>query len=231
MSTKHRRTALVTGSNRGIGLAIAKGLAARGDIMLLAAARLADDAVACASDIGRGTVGVALDLSSPDEARVRVREIEAEHGPVDILVNNAGVLIDHYGADVSIEDLERSLAVNAVAPFALVQELGAGMKERGWGRVVNVSSGWGSFEEGLTGPPAYSISKATLNAVTLTLAQWLGPAVKVNAAGPGWVRTRMGGASATRTPEEGADTPIWLATLPDDGPTGLMFRDRTLVPW
>lgn len=94
-----------------------------------------------------------------------------------------------------------------------------------------MSSGWGSFAEGLTGPVAYSVSKAALNATTLVLAQALGQKVKVNAACPGWVRTRMGGMAASRSVEEGADTPVWLATLPDDGPTGGFFRDRRLIEW
>jgi NAD(P)-dependent dehydrogenase (short-subunit alcohol dehydrogenase family) len=113
----------------------------------------------------------------------------------------------------------------------LIQVFGPAMKARGWGRIVNVSSGWGSFDEGLAGPAAYSISKATLNAVTFTFAPVLGPTVKINAVCPGWVRTRMGGQSATRSPEQGADTPIWLATLPDDGPTGGFFRDRQSIGW
>jgi NAD(P)-dependent dehydrogenase (short-subunit alcohol dehydrogenase family) len=105
------------------------------------------------------------------------------------------------------------------------------MKERGWGRIVNLSSGWGAFAEGLEGPTAYSVSKAALNALTVSAAQALGTQVKVNAACPGWVRTRMGGAAAPRSVAEGADTPIWLATLPDDGPTGGFFRDRRRIEW
>ena len=105
------------------------------------------------------------------------------------------------------------------------------MKKRGWGRIVNVSSGWGAFDQGVNGPAAYAISKAALNAVTVSFAPVLGLDVKINAACPGWVRTRMGGQMAHRTPEQGADTPVWLATLPDDGPTGGFFRDRHLIDW
>ena len=105
------------------------------------------------------------------------------------------------------------------------------MNARGYGRIVNVSSGWGSFAEGLSGPGAYSISKAALNALTLSLSKDLPTNVKVNCMCPGWVRTRMGGEGAPRTPEEAADTAIWLATLPDDGPTGGFYRDRKLIAW
>ncbi len=225
------RTALVTGANRGIGKAIAGALAEQDDIRLLAAARRGEDAAQAAKEIGHGAAGVALDLSDPHAVAARARGIETEHGPVDILVNNAGILINGDAVEVDLADVGQSITVNALSPLALIQVLGVGMKKRGWGRIVNVSSGWGSFGEGLSGPAAYAISKATLNAVTLSSAQALGRQVKVNALCPGWVRTRMGGQAASRSPEQGADTAVWLATLPNDGPTGGFWRDRRLIEW
>jgi len=102
----------------------------------------------------------------------------------------------------------------------------------GYGRVVNVSSGWGSISRGLEGPAAYSISKAALNALTLVLAREA-PAdiVKGNAADPGWVRTRMGGDDAPGTPDDAAQTIVWLATLPRDGPTGGFFHRLQPTAW
>jgi NAD(P)-dependent dehydrogenase (short-subunit alcohol dehydrogenase family) len=97
--------------------------------------------------------------------------------------------------------------------------------------VVNVSSGDGSFREGLEGPAAYSVSKAALNALTVKLATEVRGDVKVNAVCPGWVRTRMGGAGARRSVEKGAETVVWLATLPAHGPNGGFFRDRKRIPW
>ncbi len=229
--TRRDRTALVTGANRGIGRAIAKGLLARGDITVLAAARQAADARETAAGLGSGAVGVALDLSEPEKVEVAAAAMAAEYGPVDILVNNAAVLVPDTGLELDTIDLVDSLAVNTVAPFALVRALAPGMLERRWGRIVNLSSGWGSFSEGMGGPPAYAVSKAALNALTVAMARSLGPRIKVNAVCPGWVQTRMGGAGAPRTPDEGADTPIWLATIPDDGPTGQLFRDRRPIPW
>ena len=105
------------------------------------------------------------------------------------------------------------------------------MKQRGYGRIVNVSSSWGNFSEGLEGPACYAISKAALNAVTVSCARELMPEVKVNAACPGWVRTRMGGDAADLSPEQGAETPVWLATLDEDGPTGAFFRNKTQLEW
>ncbi|MGJ3231420.1 MAG: SDR family NAD(P)-dependent oxidoreductase [Oceanicaulis sp.] len=226
-----QRTALVTGANRGIGLEIARALAARDDMRVIAAGRSARSAAEAAETIGEGAVAAALDLSDPQAAEARAVEIDARHGPVDILVNNAGVMPEGDPLSADLREFNTAMRVNAAAPYALTRIFGAGMKRRGWGRVVNLSSGWGSFAEGLDGPAAYAISKAALNAVTVQFARALGPAVKVNACCPGWVRTRMGGENATRSPEAAADTPVWLATLPEDGPTGGFFRDRAPIAW
>jgi len=106
------------------------------------------------------------------------------------------------------------------------------MKKRKYGRIVNVSSGMGQLSEMGGGYPAYRISKAALNALTRIVSEELkGEGILVNSACPGWVRTEMGGPQGQRTPEQGADTIIWLATLPDDGPTGGFFRDRKPIAW
>lgn len=228
--SEQRRTALITGANRGIGLEIARGLAER-RIHVLAAARDVDKAREAVGLIDGPATGVALDLSEPGVVGEAAGQLADQYGPVDILVNNAGVLVKDDFEDLGLADFVHSLQVHLIAAFEWVQALGVPMRERGWGRIVNMTSGWGAFAEDLQGPPAYAVSKAALNALTVKAAQALGESVKVNSACPGWVRTDMGGEQATSSVEEGADTPIWLATLPDDGPTGGFFRRRRAIDW
>ena len=106
------------------------------------------------------------------------------------------------------------------------------MRRGGYGRIVNVSSGRGSFPRLGAGGPFYRISKTALNALTVILADELkGSNILVNAMTPGWVRTRLVGLHGARTLAQGADTAVWLATLPDSGPTGKFFKDREELPW
>jgi len=151
-----------------------------------------------------------------------------------VLVNNAGIYPENDALDATIDQLDRAWTVNTRGPWLLIQAFVPGMIARGYGRVVNLSSGSGSFGEGLDPEhAAYAASKSALNACTMTLDAALpdGADVKANAMCPGWVHTRMGGEQAPRTPEEGADTALWLATLPADGPSGGFFRDRERIPW
>ncbi len=218
-----RRRALVTGANRGIGFATARSLAAAGYDVLVGGRDLR--AVEKASSKIGGTP-VLLDVGAPDSVSEAARRI----GCVDVLVNNAGIP-GCGGVLDSVEEWERSLSVMVDGPFRLMHALVPGMVERSYGRVVNVSSGWGAFSDGIAGPGAYGVAKAALNALTVAASRSLPDTVKVNAACPGWVRTRMGGMGARRSPERGADTVVWLATLEGDGPTGGFFRDRQPIDW
>jgi NAD(P)-dependent dehydrogenase (short-subunit alcohol dehydrogenase family) len=225
-----KRTALVTGGNRGIGFAIAQGLVARGDIHVLLASRNLEDARTAAKSIGGNITAVQLELSSREARKAQARNILEKH-QVDMLINNAGVLEEGKLLEITEEQIDVSLQVNYLAPMDLIRIFAPAMVQRGFGRIVNISSGWGSFDEGLDGPAAYSLTKAALNALTLVTSRELPVNVKVNSCCPGWVRTRMGGPTATRAPEHGAETPIWLATLPDNGPTGGFFRDKLKIAW
>lgn len=226
-----KRTILVTGGNRGIGLAIVKGLAENVDDTILLGSRNMQEGEKEAGSIGKNVKAVRLDLSNQEQLATHIESIKQNHGQVEVLVNNAGVLKEGRFLDISDENFEESLRVNVLAVYQLVRAFVPDMIKNNYGRIINISSGWGSFEEGLTGPFAYSFAKASLNALTLTLSNVLPNNVKVNSMCPGWVRTRMGGMTAPRSPEKGAETAIWLANLDPDGPSGKFFRDKKLIKW
>jgi NAD(P)-dependent dehydrogenase (short-subunit alcohol dehydrogenase family) len=228
-----KRTALVTGANRGIGLAIARRLAELGNAILLGSRdpKAGDAAAATLRRAGLDVAPVHLDLTVAATIDAALNDIHKSGRTVDTLVNNAGVLHEEPLLELTDAQIAESVAVHLTAPLRLIRSLAPKMVADGYGRIVNLSSGWGSFAEGMGGPGDYGITKAALNAMTVRLSKELPATVKVNAMCPGWVRTRMGGAGATRTPEEGADTAVWLATLPDDGPTGGFFRDRKPIEW
>ena len=224
-------TALVTGGNRGIGQAICKGLAGNG-VSVVLAARDPEAGMAAAGEIGGDAIRVeVLDLADPGSVADCAARLAEAGIAIDILVNNAAILPEGDALTVPEADIDAAWAVNVRGAWQAARTFAPGMATRGWGRIVNLSSGWGSFAEGLGGPAAYSVTKAALNALTVSLAHALPSTVKVNSMCPGWVRTRMGGDNATLSPEEGADTAIWLATLPDHGPSGGFYRSRRRVAW
>jgi len=221
-----RRVALVSGSSRGIGAEIARELAADHGFLVYAGARNPEDVAE-----QDGVVPVRLDVidqASVDAARDR---IASEVGRLDSLVNNAGIYGDPVGAaDYDLDRAHEVLEVNTFGPWRLIEAFLPLLRESDVPRIVNVSSGAGQLSDMNGGRAAYRLSKAALNALTRTLAsdeRWL----KVNTMCPGWVRTDMGGQAAARSVEQGADTAVWLATLPHDGPSGGFFRDRRPIPW
>jgi len=216
-------TALVTGANRGIGQAIATALKSRGAQVTLAARDEPSGRQAAAS---LGVAFARIDLSDPDSYFDAV----TRQGGFDILINNAGIL-NHTSLLSAKSDFDLAMEVMVNAPLDLIRLNTPHWRQTGWGRIVNVSSALGTHAEGLKGPGAYGIAKAALNALTRALPRDLPPGVKINACHPGWVATRMGGPDAPLTAEEGADTPVWLALLPEDGPTGGFFRNRQPAPW
>ena len=228
-----KKTVLVTGANRGIGLAIARQLAELGNAVLLGSREL-KAGQAAAKSLHRQECdieAVHVDLTNAESIDAALGQIQTSGRQIDVLVNNAGVLHEKSLLELTDAEISDSIAVHLAGPLRLIRALVPGMIERGYGRIVNVSSGWGSFAEGMGGPGLYGITKAALNALTARFSKELPPSVKVNAMCPGWVRTRMGGESASRSPDEGADTAVWLATLSDDGPTGGFFRDRKPIKW
>ena len=228
-----KRIALVTGANRGIGFEICRQLAEMGHHVVLAA-RDAKRGKAAAKDLagqGLDVVFEQMDVARADSIAAAAKRLAEAGETVDMLVNNAGVLTD---ADLLTGDLaamEDAIAVHLMGPLLTARAFMPGMETRGWGRVVNFSSAWGSFARGLEGPAPYAITKAAINALTVRLAREARAGVKVNSVDPGGVRTRMGGPDADRTVAQGADTAVWLATLDEDGPTGGFFRDRAPTDW
>lgn len=226
------RVAVVTGANRGLGRAIALGLARLGHQVRVAARdRTAAEQVA-AELRSEGLAASALVLDVADDASVAAAASTV--ASADILVNNAAILPDNgvSALDVPLDIVRRTLEVNTTGAIALMQIAAPAMRKRGYGRIVNVSSDWGSIALMASHQLAYRVSKAALNAATRVFADELkADGVLVNAMHPGWVRTEMGGPQALLEPEVAADTALWLATLPAGGPTNGFFKERAPHPW
>jgi NAD(P)-dependent dehydrogenase (short-subunit alcohol dehydrogenase family) len=155
-------------------------------------------------------------------------------GRADVLVNNAALYLGEGRSvlEASLEDVQATMATNVYGPLLLCQAFIPTMRRQRYGRVVNVSSGSGQLSTMSDDAPSYSLSKAALNALTCMLAAaTAGTNVLVNSVCPGWVRTDMGGRRAPRGVEEGASGIVWLATLPEGGPSGGFFRDRKRIAW
>jgi NAD(P)-dependent dehydrogenase (short-subunit alcohol dehydrogenase family) len=235
------KLAVVTGGNRGMGLETCRQLGQRGLTVVLGSRDPEKGQVAAAGLRAEGLEVLTHPLDVTDAASVEALSgyLERQYGRLDVLVNNAGVLLNGGGLEdmaaasvfrVDLDTVRRTMETNLYGPLRLCQRLIPLMQ--GYGRVVNVSSGMGQLSEMNGYWPGYRLSKAALNALTRILADELKhTGVKVNAVCPGWVRTDLGGPHADRSPEAGVRTTVWLATLPDDGPSGGFFRDREPIPW
>lgn len=224
--------ALVTGSSRGIGHEVARQLVER-KCDVIVTARKAADAARAAKEIG-ARYSHALDTSDAKSVETLGDYIQSEVGALDVLVNNAAVLLDEGESIANVDPaaFEETWRTNTLGPLLVTQLLIPLLRKSGHGRVVNVSSGAGQLSSMSSYAPSYSTSKAALNAITILFANALRrDNILVNCVDPGWVRTDMGGRAAPRSVSEGADTIVWLATLPDKGPTGGFFHDRKPVAW
>jgi NAD(P)-dependent dehydrogenase (short-subunit alcohol dehydrogenase family) len=226
------KTALVTGTSRGIGPAIARALGQEGARVLCHARRDAD-ARALADELS----GVAIvgDLSSDAGVAAVAEQTLAAASALHVLVHNAAV---NPRAHESFDEVDREVfrevvRVNVEAPLFLTQALLGPLRAAKGARVILVSSQAGQFAGGMPADGlSYRVSKAALNAVSAVAATALqSDGILVNAMHPGWVRTDMGGPEAPLSPEEGADTAVYLATLPDDGPSGHFFYERRPIDW
>ncbi|HEY4021540.1 MAG TPA: SDR family NAD(P)-dependent oxidoreductase [Pseudonocardiaceae bacterium] len=226
--------ALVTGANRGLGSEVCRQLAARGLTVLLGSRDLEAGTVAAKR---LGVRVQSLDVTDPAGIHHARDQIAEEYGRLDVLVNNAGIFGNAVDGD--LDDIRATFAVNLFGAWQTTVAFEPLLRAGGHGRVVNVSSGVGSFgtPEGISNPrpvpPAYPVSKAALNALTVRLAvEWRHTGILVNAACPGFIATFPGAEKLGARPiPEGAASVVWAATLPDDGPSGGLFRDGQPLPW
>lgn len=236
------KIALITGANRGLGLGTARALAKMGYAVILSSRDTAKgmNGVAELKNEGLDATFCQLNVADPESIINAHGAIMKKWGRLDVLINNAGVLLDHAQAAQDPSGLFRTdrsmliktFEINTVGAYQLCEAFMPAMIAQSYGRIVNVSSGLGQLSGMGAGYPAYRLSKTALNAVTrIFAAQGRGKNVIVNSVDPGWVKTDMGGFNAPRSIEEGVDSIVWAATLPDGSPTGLFIRDRQPVEW
>ena len=246
----HSQVAIVTGGNRGLGLETSRQLLQQ-QISVYFTSRSVDAGEQAlkqlrpiAEQYQASVFFYQLDVIDFDALPTFCEHVQQQSGRVDILVNNAGIFPDSpeqasmLNTPVSAfctteQQLTQAIQTNTFAPFMLCQQFLPLMREQGYGRVVNVSSGLGQLDGMNGGFAAYRISKTAINAVTRIFADEMQdcPDVLINSVCPGWVRTDMGGTNADRSPEEGVETIVWLATLPAGSPSGGFFRDKQLIAW
>jgi NAD(P)-dependent dehydrogenase (short-subunit alcohol dehydrogenase family) len=230
-----RPVAVVTGANRGIGREVVRQLAGAGFVAVLGSRDEARGRAA-AEELGGEAAGVvpcALDVADDPSVRAAARWVETELGRCDALVNNAAIDYDTdaRATTADLDRVRRAMETNLFGAWRAALAFLPLLRRSPHPRLVNVSSGGGSISEMGAGTPAYSVSKAALNAVTRILAAELrADRVLVNAVCPGWVATDMGGRGG-RPVEDGAASVVWAVLLGDDGPTGGFFRDGRPVAW
>ena len=221
---------LVTGANRGIGREVCRQLAGKGHAVLLTA-RDAEAAAAAGRIVD--AVPLRLDVADPASVAEAAATVADRYGKLDVLVNNAAITYDTWQRAITADlGVVRQVAeTNLYGPWLIVERFLPLLRNSDHPRIVNVSSEAGSLTSMGGGTPAYTVSKAALNALTRMLAAELrAERILVNAVCPGWVATDMGGPGG-RPVTEGAASVVWAATLPDDGPTGGFFRDGRPLPW
>ena len=231
----NKKNILVTGANRGIGFEVVRQLAKLGHTVVLAS-RYEESGNAALLKLKKENLDahrMPLDVTVEEDIIRAAKQIRSRLSSLDVLINNAAVLLkdDRSLSRGSVEVFDQTIKTNVFGPLNVVKHF-LNLIPPG-GRIIMTSSGGGSMTDPIGGwAPAYCVSKSALNAATRHLAHELsGKAISVYAFCPGWVRTEMGGRSATRSVERGAETAVWLATTPQDIPTGTFFRDKRDLPW
>jgi len=218
------KRALVTGGNRGIGLEVVRLLDRLG-LQVFLGARDPDAGAAAAAGIP-GVVPIQIDVADPGSVTAAAQSLMPQG--VDVVINNAG--LRPTGA-ITQRDIEQAWQVNALGSWRVARPFLGPMRDRHWGRIVNVSTELATHGHQPKGD-IYAITKVALNAMTRALAEEVaGTGILVNACSPGWCRSDMGGSSAPRSAQQGAESIVWGVTLPDDGPTGGFYQDGSPLPW
>ena len=225
--------ALVSGGNRGIGLAVCEGFARRGVQVYMGCRDLAEGKAAVERRRLTGVIPIQLDACSESSMLAAIDTIASAHGHLDLLVNNAGMSVGvrDKPSEERMAQVRATFEVNFFGPWRLSQYALPLMRARAQAHIINVSSGHGSSTKIEGNNLAYRSSKSALNVLTQAMAIELADSgIRVNCMTPGWVRTKLGGVAAPRSPEEGAETILWLA-LDGGGETGKFYKDRALFPW
>ena len=231
-----KKLAAVTGGNRGIGLQICRDLAKEGFEVILTARAVKKglDAAGKLKDEGLDVKFHQLDIIDSDSIEEFYQTLTDDFGKLDVLINNAAILPEPISSGLSAElqEIKDTIETNLYGAIVLCQKIIPLMIKNNYGRIVNLSSGVAQLKEMGGGYFAYRVSKTALNAVTkIFAAETSGYDIQINCVDPGWVKTDMGGSGATSTPEEGADTPVWLSSRPKGEPSGKFYKDRKIIDW
>jgi NAD(P)-dependent dehydrogenase (short-subunit alcohol dehydrogenase family) len=234
--TDAQKTVLVTGANKGIGFEVCRELGQKGFRVMMGCRDEEKGKKACAILTGEGhkTELVLIDTSSESSIASAAQAVQKKTGHLDALVNNAGIFLESNseGLQFSREIILRTFETNTLGPLLAARAFLPLLEQAEGSHIVNVSSGMGQLSDMREGSIGYRISKTALNAVTCILAAELSDRhIYVNSVCPGWVRTDMGGAEAQRTPAQGADTIVWLASGEAGAVTAGFYRDRQMIPW
>lgn len=228
-----KKTALITGANKGIGFEIARQLGAKGWHIVISG-REENRLEEAARRLQNFSVEILLmDVSQENNISQAAAIFSQRNSKLDVLINNAAILSkeDKSLMQENSQVYHDTLRTNCYGPLCVIRTLLPLMNRPG--RIINLSSGGGSMTDPVGGwAPAYCVSKSLLNSITRQLAfELFSKKIAVNAVCPGWVKTDMGGASAPRSVEKGAETPVWLAEEAAQELTGRFFRDKKEIPW
>ena len=228
----NRKIALITGANRGIGYAIAKGLF-DADFQVIIGSRTLKKGQTAAEKLNSPLVSaVEIDIADDKSISKAFDELNGKIKRLDVLINNAGIYPDNGFNILTInrELLTKTLNVNTFGGIKTTQIFLPLLEKANKARVINYSSGYGQLAGLSAGVPSYCLSKLAVNGATIMLADALySKNITVNAVDPGWVSSDMGGKNAPRTVEQGADTAVWLATIDSVKNSGKLWRDRAVT--